>query len=245
MTKINRLIWSYCDYAGEIPGIMKTFVIFVTLFALAACADECYKDVVAACNPTLSKQLAGIANCNAKYGGIQELQPDLQRFANHLFFRSFDFLLMATHYGNYIKNRPGFEKLFRGLSDSLWSDGIETIKYITTRGGQMNLNNIAKDLQDEELTSPSLELYEMQSIAKALDVEKKLALQAFDLHKSASGKKHESHDPEIAHHLEEEFMEKHRDTIRELAGHSRDLSVLLSGPDASLALYLFDQHLQK
>lgn len=186
-----------------------------------------------------------VAHCNAKYGGINELQADLQRFTNHIFFRSFDFLLMATHYGNYIKNRPGFEKLFRGLSDSLWNDGIGNIKYITSRGGEMNFENVAKDLKDEELQSANLELYELQAIAKALDIEKKLALEAFELHKSASGKKHDNHDPEIAHHLEEEFMEKHRDTIRELAGHSHDLSVLLNDQDSSLALYLFDQQLQK
>jgi len=223
---------------------MKAVIVFAAVLALASCADECYKDVVAACSTTLSKQPGAITQCDAKYGAITEIQSDLQRFTNHLFFRSFDFLLMATHYGNYIKNRPGFEKLFRGLSDSLWNDGIDTIKYITARGGEMNFANVAKELQDEDLV-PNLELYELQAMARALDIEKKLAREAFVLHRESSGKKAEKHDPEIAHHLEEKFMEKHRDTIRQLAGHTKDLSTLLDGPDASLALYLFDDYLQK
>jgi len=223
---------------------MKAFIVFAAVLALASCADECYKDVVSACSTTLSKQQGAITQCDAKYGGITEIQSDLQRFTNHIFFRSFDFLLMATHYGNYMKNRPGFEKLFRGLSDSLWEDGIDTIKYITARGGEMNFANIAKELQEEDQV-PNLELYELQAMSRALDIEKKLAREAFTLHREASGKKQEKHDPEIAHHLEEKFMEKHRDTIRELAGHTKDLSTLLDGPDASLALYLFDDYLQK
>ncbi|CAG9769744.1 unnamed protein product [Ceutorhynchus assimilis] len=221
---------------------MKAIVIFFALVAVVSCSDECYRDVVATCSNTLSKQQGVLTQCDAKYGAIENLEGDLQRFANSLLYRSFDFLLMATHYGNYIKNRAGFEKLFRGLSDDLWDDGINTIKYMTKRGARMNFNNIASELEQEK---PSLELFELQAIGRALDIEKKLAKDAFDLHKAASGHKNDHHDPEVAHHLEEKFMEKHRDAIRTLAGHAKDLSSLLDGPDASLGLYLFDDYLQK
>ncbi|XP_050302167.1 soma ferritin [Anthonomus grandis grandis] len=222
---------------------MKTIAVFVAIIALSSAADECYKDIYATCANTLSKQPGNlISKCDSKYGAIDNLQHDLQRFTNNLLFRSFDFLLLSTHYGNYIKNRPGFEKLFRGLSDDLWQDGIDTIKYITKRGGQMNFNNIPAEIQQSQ---GPLELYELHALGKALDVEKQLAKEAFEIHKTASGKTHEHHDPEVAHHLEEKFMEKHRDTIRTLAGHTRDLSSMLDGPDASLSLYLFDEYLQK
>lgn len=107
----------------------------------------------------------------------------------------------------------------------------------------MNFSKIAADLTYEP--KPSLELYELQSLGRALDIEKSLAKEAFDIHKDASGHRQERHDPEIAHHLEEEFMEKHRETIRKLAGHAKDLTSLLNGPDASVGLYVFDEYLQK
>lgn len=185
---------------------------------------------------------AGIlSRCDARYGAIGSLESGLQKFSNNLIHKSFDYLLMATHYGNYIKNRPGFEKLFRDLSDELWQDGINTIKYISSRGGSMNFANVDIDPTNK----PSLEQFELHSIGRALDIEKTIAEQAFELHKDASGHKSEHHDPEIAHHLEEKFMEKHRDTVRSLAGHAKDLSRIMDGPDSSLGLYLFDEYLQK
>lgn len=232
-----------CDYAGKIPGIMKAFIVLVAFLALASCEDECYRDIDYTCqnSVTLTKQQGLPTQCNSKYGGIDIIQSDLQKFTNDLFSRSFDFLLMATHYGNYIKNRPGFEKLYRGLSDELWEDGIDTIKFITSRGGQMNFNNVPQDLQAQQ----SLELYELQSLGKALDIEKKLATEAFDIHKDTSGHRSDHYDPEISHHLEDKFMEKHRETIRKLAGYTKDLSKILDESDANLGLYLFDEYLQK
>ncbi|CAH2062191.1 unnamed protein product, partial [Iphiclides podalirius] len=55
-------------------------------------------------------------------------------------------------------------------------------------------------------------------------------------------------NPEIAQYLEEEFVEKHAETIRNLAGHTADLKKFIlanNGQDLSLALYLFDEYLQK
>jgi hypothetical protein len=46
--------------------------------------------------------------------------------------------------------------------------------------------------------------------------------------------------------LEKEFVSKHADTIRDLAGHANDLHQLIKGnKDPSLAIYLFDEHLKK
>jgi len=54
---------------------------------------------------------------------------------------------------------------------------------------------------------------------------------------------------QIAHYLEEEFIEKHAGKIRTLAGHNADLKNLLTthekAPQPSLSLYLFDEYLQK
>jgi len=224
---------------------MKAFVILFTLCSAALATEEyCFDDVTRACKTT-NKLSAGPINCTAQYGAIEGVEEALQTYVNHHFIRSFEFLLMSTHYANFDKNRPGFEKLFRGLSDNAWKDGIELIKYIATRGGEMNFNRVSTDVSSEELAEPNFELYELNSLGKALDIEKKLALEVHRIHGEATRKNSKFHDPEISSHLEHEFMHKQRDVIRQLAGYTADLSHLLDGPDASLALYLFDEYLQK
>ncbi|ENN79506.1 ferritin heavy polypeptide-like 17 [Dendroctonus ponderosae] len=224
---------------------MKAFLIFAAVVA-AVSANECYKDVLSACRNgnTLSKQQGLLSTCDSKYGAIDAVEGELQRFTNSLLYKSFDFLILSTHYGNYLKNRPGFEKLFRGLSDGLWEDTINSIKYITSRGGEMSFSNI-DTVNDVSNDAATLELYELHSLGKALDIEKKLAEKAFDIHKAASGHKTDHHDPEVAHHLEEKFMSKQRNIIRDLAGYTKDLSQIMDTPDVSLGLYLFDEYLQK
>ncbi|CAH1176752.1 unnamed protein product [Phaedon cochleariae] len=236
------------DYAGEIPGIMimKSFIIIAVFFCAAASASEdyCYKDVVEACKTTSKKYTTGL-NCTAKYGAIDAVQADLQKYANLHLVRSFEYLLMSTHFANYEKNRPGFEKLFRGLSDDKWSNGIEVIKYIAKRGGEMNFNVVGDDLLQEAEEDRSFELYELSAIARALDNEKRFALEAHHIHSEATRKSKSFHDPEISDYLEKEHVHKDRDLVRKLAGYTTDLSALLNGPDSSLSLFLFDDYLQK
>lgn len=184
-----------------------------------------------------------LGNCNAKYGAIDAVSRDLQSYANAHIARSYEYLLMSTHYGNYEKSRAGFEKLFRDFSDSTWEDAINIIKYITKRGGEMDFTN----RKDEAATEgeSNYELYELQSIAKAIDIQKHLAIEAHNIHDTVSRRKKEHHDPEVSSYLEEEFSHKHAKSIRKLSGYATDLSSMLSTPDSSLALYLFDEYLQK
>lgn len=85
-----------------------------------------------------------------------------------------------------------------------------------------------------------LELNELHSLAKALDSQKQLAEEALRLHDQA---KHHQ-DAAAAHYLEEEFMEPQTEIVRTLAGHTSDLKNMLNR-DAPLAVYLFDEYLQK
>lgn len=78
--------------------------------------------------------------CDAKYGGISELEVDLHSYANGHIETSFEYLLMSTHFGNYETNRDGFKGLFRKLSDKAWNEAINIIKFVSKRGGKMNLN---------------------------------------------------------------------------------------------------------
>lgn len=152
-------------------------------------------------------------------------------------------MLMSTHYANYQKSREGFEKLFKDLSDDKWNTAIDLIKYITKRGGEMNFARAKVDPVADE--NGYYELYELNSVAKALDMEKEMAIQAHRIHAEATRRRNEYHDPEVSSYIEEEFVHKHAKTIRKLSGHTADLSKLLNGDDSSLALYIFDDYLKE
>lgn len=191
------------------------------------------------------------AHCSAKYGGMtddnQHLLKELQQYANLHIKRSFEYLLVSTHFANYEHNRVGFEKLFHKLSDETWNDGIEIIKHITKRGG---VHRFDERMPLVEKDKPNYEDYELQAMAKAVDVQKHLAEKALDIHRDAlkhhKDHGHSLHDAEIAHYIEEEFAEKQAESVRTLVGHVTDLrKLLLEGKDGSLALHLFDEYLQK
>lgn len=149
---------------------------------------------------------------------------------------------MATHYANYEKNREGFGKLFRSLSDEKWHDAIELMKYIGKRGGEMNFRT--RKAEANVTRQNDFELYELESLSKALDIEKELAIDAHDIHGEATRRRKEYHDPEISSFIEEEYVHKHSKTIRKLTGYTHDLLKILDGPERSLGLYLFDDYLQ-
>lgn len=151
---------------------------------------------------------------------------------------------MATHFGTHIKNRPGFEKLFRGLADKAFDDAISLIQHMTKRGGQMNFNTkptIAKNTQTR------FEVNELHSLALALEIEKDLATEAHHIHEHISHANNRAHyDPEIAHYIEEEFIEEQAKIVRQLSGYTNDLKKLVKdSEDTSLSVFLFDEYLQK
>lgn len=179
--------------------------------------------------------------CDAKYGAIENVLGELQNYVNDHIEQSMEYLLMSTHYANYEKSRAGFEKFFRELSDDKWNTAIDLIKYITKRGGEMRF---VKD-ENEVEQNGVYELYELEAMAKSLDMEKTLAKKAQDIHSLATKRRDEFHDPEISSHIEEKFSHKQANTIRTISGHVSDLTKLLSDQDSSLSLFFFDQYLQK
>ncbi|XP_011865371.1 PREDICTED: uncharacterized protein LOC105560674 isoform X1 [Vollenhovia emeryi] len=219
---------------------MKFLGVLSVLF-LTVSAEYCYTDVESACG-TNPKSGVLMSNCNAKYGAIDTLQADLQAYANANIETSFEFLLMSTHFGNYEANREGFKGLYRKLSDELWEQAIDLMKYIAQRGGKMDLNQLPrtkKPIKDGKV----LELTELNSLAKALDSEKQLAEEALRIHTQAQH--HTKQDAAIAHYIEEHFMESLSERVRLLAGHSNDLKNMLEERDASVSVFLFDEYLKK
>lgn len=220
---------------------MKFFVVLSALVAVGF-ADYCYDGVVGFCGPR-GEDLK-LKECHAKYGAVDTVMFHLQSYANAHISRSFDYLLMSTHFGNYEMSREGFEKLFRKLSDSTWDDAIDLIKYITKRGGTMDFS--ARITEKELPKDNTSELYELGALARGLDTQKKLAERAFAIHSEAVRRSEHNHDPEVSSYLEKHFLHRQAENVRKLAGYTNDLKGLLSETkQASLSVFLFDEYLQK
>lgn len=152
-------------------------------------------------------------------------------------------MLLATHFNSYQKNRPGFQKLYQGLSDRSFDDTIDLIKQITRRGGIVDFNTKHESPASVKQQQTLLEVEELHSLAIALDNEKQLSNGAIHVHSiAAHGAKR---DPEMTQFLEEKFLTTQAKTVRKLSGYANDLAKLMNNPDPSLAVYLFDEYLQK
>lgn len=108
---------------------------------------------------------------------------------------------MAANFGTHVKNRPGFEKQFRALSDTAWGRSIDLIKHITKRGGTHDFytrRSASVSAQQKRI----LELNEINALALALDVEKTLALEAHSIHERYSHANHKAHyDAEVRNNI--------------------------------------------
>lgn len=115
---------------------------------------------------------------------------------------------------------------------------------MTKRGGAHDFY-ARKTLTSKQTKSP-LELDELSALAYALDAEKRLAIEAHSLHERYSHANHKAHyDAEVAHFLEEKFIEDQADTIRKVSGYTNDLKHLITdAKDTTLAIHLFDEYLK-
>lgn len=134
-------------------------------------------------------------SCNSKYSSFDHevISGKLQDYAMEHIAYSYQYLLMAANFGNYQKNREGFQKLFQKLSDDNWESSIDIIKHITKRGGFVKFTPHNVKINSDN----TYEAYELGSMAYALDIEKSLAKKAHALHGEASKFNAEHHDPEV------------------------------------------------
>lgn len=140
-----------------------------------------------------------LKNCNALYGGFIRNVSMIQEYANEQIEKSFEYLLLAANFGTYVKNRPGFEKQFRSLSDKSWNNGIELIKHITKRGGSHDFTVNSNTQSDKK---HYLDLNEINALALTLDYEKTLAMKAHRIHEKYSHANHKiEYDPEVRYGL--------------------------------------------
>ncbi|XP_037814982.1 soma ferritin-like [Lucilia sericata] len=221
---------------------MKSFIVVAMLAAICVVTkteDVCHYNVMRAC---ASDSHTGFV-CNSRNGGIDHIEPEVQAYINSHFIKSFEYLMLATHFNSYEKNRPGFHKLYQRLSDRSFDDAIEMIKQLSRRGGKVDFSVVHESPASIGQKSLNLETDELHSLAMALDTEKQLFNGAIHIHTRSL---HASErDPEMAQYIEENFLSKQAETVRKLSGYANDLSKLMSHQDPSLAVYYFDIYLGK
>ncbi|XP_065362019.1 ferritin light chain-like isoform X1 [Calliphora vicina] len=222
---------------------MKSVTVVITLLATICGAldqDNCSANIMRACS---SYKLSGPSICNSRYGGIERIEPEVQAYINSNIIKSYEYLLMATHFNSRQMNRPGFQKLFQGLSDSSFDDSIEMIREISRRGGKANFNVIHDSPASVSRQEMDLEVDELHSLAMALDTEKKLSNAVIHVHTRALHSPSDR-DPEMANYIEENVIGKHAENVRKLNGYVNNLAQLMERDDVNMAVYMFDQYLK-
>lgn len=180
-------------------------------------------------------------NCNAKLHHFTHSVNYLSEFANRQLEVSYKYMLLAAQFNTFVKDRPGFHAHFKALSDRSWTAGQNIIKYIAKRGGHFKFG------RQNMLTEGLFEMNEFAAMATVLDTEKQLFETARKVHEGSShAKTPENYDPEVAHYMEEEYLEDLAASIRKYSGFANDLKNLYVGSkDISMDNFLFDQYLQK
>lgn len=196
------------------------------VLSVTAANDVCYQKICkdadnAKCDALL---LATVAN------------PELPNFAKANFYESFNYLLLAMNFDSHLRDRPGFSKLFREQSDKLYDNAVKMIKHMTTRGFEVDFRSGGIDF--ERTAGVFLSLKEAEALAKALQIEKKLATKSIDLWKKTD-------DAEFKHFVQEEFLEDQIKSVRKFSGYANDVLKFRKDDSYSLAVYLFDEYLQK
>lgn len=190
----------------------------------------------------------------AQFSSVNHVLNDLQSFTNQQLDKSFDFLLLSFTFNKYDLDRPGFEKLYRKISDKAWEDTQKLIKYQSKRGLTVNLNGVEGRILNQLFPSDKtvktlLESSEQSSLKLALDYEKLLADESHRIHKKISHahpEKLTEYDPDVAHFLDEEVIEYQSGTLRKLSGYIHNLKNILGEEHTkNLGLKMFDEYLEK
>lgn len=121
----------------------------------------------------------------------------LRAYANQQLAQSYEYLLLRANFGTYVKNRPGFEKQFRELSEKAWDNAIGLIKHITKRGGTHDFRARSTTLPTSDAPK-TLDMHEMSALAYALQKEKVLAKSAHEIHETYNKANiQKNYDPEV------------------------------------------------
>ena len=166
-------------------------------------------------------------SCSSLINEDAGFYEDFMTYANEQLATSFQYLFMSAQFGSYEKDRPGFEKVFHGLSDKAWNNGVDMIKEMSKRGAKFNFEKITKSVKS---MVPSNEITAMEAAAS---IEKEFLKSAITVHRIHSHaykealKLHEKYDSGITHYMDEKIIEDQTETVRTLTGYVNDLMMCL------------------
>lgn len=183
--------------------------------------------------------------CTSLFSGFPHVQSDMNKYTKQMLDKSYDFLLLSSAFDVYTLDRPGFEKLYRKVSDKAWEDTIELIKYQSRRGGYVQLGEEGSSSVHD--VASLLQSNETSSLELALEYEKLLATEAHRMHKKISHADSTKHyDPDVAHYLDEKLIEYQSGQIRKLSGYIKNLNDIINEANTkALGVQLFDDYLDK
>lgn len=186
-------------------------------------------------------------SCTSLFSGFPHVQSDLNKYTKQMLDKSYDFLLLSSVFDTYTLDRPGFEKLYRKISNKAWDDTIQLIKYQSKRGASVTLMKGNENPAAVRDVASLVQSNETSSLKLAIDYEKLMATEAHHIHKKISHADSGKHyDPDVAHYLDEKLIEYQSGTIRKLSGYITNLNDILNEADTKdLGVQLFDEYLDK
>lgn len=184
---------------------------------------------------------AEVFNCKARLESIGGVAGSLSEFANYHLEVSYNYMMLASQFNAHPKERPSFSALFQYLSDLAWASAVDVMKYITKRGGHMQISHI------NQLVDGMKDLNELQAMATVLDTMKGLFEKAREIHKQCSDHREPSrYDPHVAHYIQEEYLGNLVASISKFSGIVNGLKNLyVESKDISMDNHIFDQYLLK
>lgn len=227
---------------------MVLFTVTVTLVAL----------LTTAANAALPGQscLTDFDKCTARFSDYHHVTTDVTDLTAQLLDQSFEFLFLSAAFNQHLKDRPGFEKLYRNVADQAWADAMTLMKYQSKRGYPAAEFNSTHELR---LQSDPTVAEELSSLKMAMEYEKTVAEAAHAIHKKSSVVGHVVHskkgvahkhpaqyDPDGAHFFDEKIIKGRSASVRKLTGYIHMLNGILND-DAhtrDMGLHLFDQYLK-
>lgn len=201
---------------------MKSFMLLVVLASVLAV------NAVDKCVDTSAEPV------NSQFHTHKIDKDGISNLINLQFRTSYKYLLMSMNFNSFLKDRPGFSKLFRQQSDKLFDDSIALVKQLTTRGYQFEPK--AEDVVNVFKKNLIVTVSEQTALQKGVENTKALLSKALDICRLS--------DFAMKHYVEEEILEDYTKTLRQFSGYYNNLNNF--GPnDYKLGVYLFDQQLQK
>ncbi|XP_055629993.1 soma ferritin-like [Toxorhynchites rutilus septentrionalis] len=195
--------------------------------------------------------IADARRCTSRFSGYKHVASNIADITSHLLDQSFDFLILSMAFKQHDRNRPGFERLYRKISDQAWSDALDTMQYQSKRGFPATLSGGYKYATSDlrSVADPS-NATEHGSLQLAMEYEKLVTSVAHSIHRKMSGTHQQAYqyDADVAHFLDEKLISGRSDTVRKLTGHIHILEGILNAESdefsRDMGLQMFDQYLK-